>query len=293
MLEHSTATTRARSFALFVGAIMVAAVCGPSIGGILADNIGERMTFGVSALLAIVSIVAIQRLPDGARAGQPRAKPSISALRGIGALLLSKRFVTLTALAAMPAKVLLTGMCFYLVPLYLLTLGSSQTVVGRVLMAYAVAMVVCTPIAARLATTRKRMESLVGAGLLISGSGGALMLLNADVVAVFAAIVLVGVGQSFSISAQSALLREHCEAEVAAMGEPLVYGLYRLLERLGSALGPLFAAVLVMTLGYQAGFALIGALVMVCGIVFLLATRQEPGLDLAWAKTISTSQDRP
>jgi MFS family permease len=201
--------------------------------------------------------------------------------------------MTLTGLAAMPAKVLLTGMCFYLVPLYLLTLGSSQTVVGRILMAYAVAMVVCTPIAAKLATTRERMESLVGAGLLISGSGAALMLLNADVVSVFAATALVGVGQSLSISAQSALLREHCEAEVAAMGEPLVYGLYRLLERLGNALGPLLAAVLVMTLGYKASFAVIGALVMVCGIGFLLATRHKPDPDLAWAKTISTSLSPP
>jgi MFS family permease len=289
VLEHSTATTRARSFALFVGAIMVAAVCGPSIGGILADNVGERLTFGVSALLAIVSIVAIQHLPDSAHADQASTRPSNSGLRGVGALLLSKRFMAVTALAAMPAKVLLTGMCFYLVPLYLLTLGSSQTVVGRILMAYAVAMVVCTPIAARLATTRERMVGLVGAGLLISGSGGAVMLLNADVIAVFAATVLVGVGQSLSIAAQSALLREHCEAEVAAMGEPLVYGLYRLLERLGNVLGPLLAAVLVMTLGYQAGFAVIGAMVMVCGILFLLATRRKSDPDPAWAKTLSTS----
>ena len=286
VLEHSTAETRARSFALFVGAIMVATVCGPSIGGILADNIGERMTFGVAALLAVVSIVAIQRLPDSARAGQPRTKPSTSALRGIGALLLSKRFMTLTGLAAMPAKVLLTGMCFYLVPLYVLALGSSQTMVGHILMAYAVVMVLCTPLAAALATTRERMEKLVGAGLMISGSGGAMMLLGGDVGSVFAATVLVGVGQSLSISAQSALLREHCEAEVAAMGEPLVYGLYRLLERLGNALGPLLAAVLVMTLGYQTSFAVIGALVMVCGIGFLLATRRQPSPELAWATTV-------
>ena len=44
VLEFSNNRNRARSFAVFIGAIMVATVCGPSIGGILADNIGERAT---------------------------------------------------------------------------------------------------------------------------------------------------------------------------------------------------------------------------------------------------------
>ncbi len=46
---HPAGQPRAQGFALFVGAIMVATVCGPSIGGILADNIGLRATFGVAA----------------------------------------------------------------------------------------------------------------------------------------------------------------------------------------------------------------------------------------------------
>ena len=52
VLDHSTTVNRVRSFALFVGAIMAASICGPSIGGILADNIGVRYTFGIAALRA-------------------------------------------------------------------------------------------------------------------------------------------------------------------------------------------------------------------------------------------------
>jgi MFS family permease len=276
VLEHASTANRARSFSLFVGAIMVATVCGPSIGGILADNIGERLTFGVAAVLALGSIGAIQLLPGPGPADPKRAAAKPPRLREIGALLLNRRFMTVTGLAAIPAKILLTGVCFYLVPLYLLSIGSTQSVVGRVLMVYAVAMVVFSPIAAALATTRERMEWLVGAGLLISGIGGVLLFAGASVAWVFAAILLVGLGQSLSIAAQSALVREHCDAEVATMGEPAVYGVYRLLERLGNAAGPLLAGVLVLVFGYRTSFITIGALVLVCGLVFTMATRRPP-----------------
>ena len=59
VLDRTGQQNRAQGFALFIGAIMVATVCGPSIGGILADNIGFRASFGVSALMALASILAI------------------------------------------------------------------------------------------------------------------------------------------------------------------------------------------------------------------------------------------
>lgn len=283
VLEHATTTNRAKSFSLFVGAIMVATVCGPSIGGILADNIGQRLTFGLAALLALGSMLAVQQLPGPSTVDPNRAPPRAPNLREIGSLLLNRRFMTVTGLAAIPAKVLLTGLCFYLVPLYVLHAGSTQSVAGRILMLYAVVMVVFSPIAAAAATTRERMETLVGAGLLLSGLGGLVMLSGDGVGWVFAAAFLVGVGQSMSIAAQSALVREHCEREVAAMGEPAVYGVYRLLERLGNAAGPLIAGALVMMLGYRTSFVAIGGAVLLCGVSFLLLTRRASDPALATA----------
>jgi predicted MFS family arabinose efflux permease len=278
VLEHANAANRARSFALFIGAIMVATVCGPSIGGILADNIGERLTLVVAALLALGSIGAIRLLPrhDAESAGaQSAARPP--RLAEIVSLLVNRRFMTVTGLAAIPAKVLLTGVCFYLVPLYVLSLGSTQSVVGRILMVYGVVMVVISPLAASFATTRERMEWLVGGGLLLSGIGALLLMAGPHVGWIFAAVTLIGLGQSLSIAAQSALVREHCDAEVAAMGEPAVYGVYRLLERLGNALGPILAALLLTFFGYRTGFVATGAAVALCGLAFIIATRRTQG----------------
>jgi len=276
VLEQASASKRARNFAVFVGAIMVATVCGPSIGGILADNIGERMTFGVSALLALGSIVAMRHLPDRQPSDPDRAATRAPRLREIGALLLNARFMAVTGLAAMPAKIVLTGICFYLVPLYVLSIGDSQAITGRLLMSYAVVMVLMTPLSAALASSRERMEWLVGGGLVVSGLGASLLLANGGTLWVFASIVLIGLGQSLSISAQSALVAEHCSREVAGMGESAVYGVYRLLERIGNALGPVLAGFLLLSFGYRVSFVAIGALAILSGIAFLVSTSRAP-----------------
>ena len=283
VLEHSTLANRARSFALFVGAIMVATVCGPSIGGILADNIGERATFVVAAVLALGSTAAMRMLPERRASAEPRAVPKVPSLREIGALMINRRFMTVTGLAAIPAKVLLTGVAFYLVPLYIVSIGSTQAMAGRILMCYAVMMVVLAPLTAALAKTRERMEWLVGGGLVISGLGGLALLAGDGVGWVFAAVLLIGAGQSLSISAQSALVGEHCREEVARIGEGTVYGVYRLLERMGNAAGPLLAGVLVLRYGYRSSFVAIGAFVLLSGLAFVIATRRSRGLAVAAA----------
>jgi predicted MFS family arabinose efflux permease len=281
VLDHAPPGQRAKSFALFVGAIMAATVCGPSIGGILADNVGVRPTFVLAALLAGLSMLVIRQLPAQRPEDQDRVPTRLPTSAEIGSLLRNPRFMTVTALAAMPAKILLTGVCFYLVPLHVLDAGSTQSMAGRLLMVYAVVMVLMAPLAASLATSRPRMHALVGGGLMVSGLGAAAVLAGHGVGILFLAVTLVGVGQAMSISAQSALVAEHCEAEIRRLGEGVVYGVYRLLERLGNAVGPLIAAALVMHLQYRASFVVIGAAVALAGLAFLLVTAR--GLEPAAA----------
>ena len=242
-----------------------------------------RPTFAIAALLAAGSMLVIQQLPAALAETADRVAVRLPTLREIGALLMNRRFMLVTGLAAMPAKILLTGVCFYLIPLYVVSVGSTQAMAGRILMTYAVVMVVLAPMTAGLATTRYRMHALVAGGLAVSGLGGMLMLAGAGVGWVFVAVILVGLGQSMSISAQSALVSEHCAPEIARLGEGVVYGVYRLLERLGNAAGPLIAALLLMHFDHRTGFVAIGAGVLLCGAAFALATRTGPKPALATA----------
>ena len=280
VLDHAKPEDRSQAFALFVGAIMVATICGPSIGGILADNLGERPSFLLSAVLCALSIFAIRRLPRavGVAVGRPERAPKPGDL---ARLLVNGRFVTLTALAAMPAKIMLTGVCFYLVPLYAVSSGSTQAMAGRMLMVYAVMMVLVVPIAAQLADRGARREHLVGLGLVVSGMGGVALYYHGEFLLLFAVVFLLGLGQAISIAAQSAMVGVICRPEIQRYGEGYVYGAYRMLERLGNALGPLVAGGLVVHFGYPGAFIGISGFVLACGVLFILLTgsllRAAPG----------------
>jgi MFS family permease len=281
VLDHATPSTRAKSFALFVGAIMAATVCGPSIGGILADNIGVRSAFVIAGVLAVSSLWVIRQLPQQQPRSLEKAPTRLPTLREVGQLMVNRRFMMVTALAAIPAKILLTGVCFYLIPLYVLSVGSTQSMAGRILMAYAVVMVLMAPVTASLASSKERMHWLVGGGLIVSGIGGLIMLSGGGIGHVFAAVLLVGLGQSMSISAQSALVSEHCAPEISLLGEGVIFGVYRLLERTGNALGPLIAGAIVLNFDYRTGFIAIGSVALLCGVGFLVATRRRDAAELA------------
>ncbi len=276
VLDRTAAANRAQGFALFIGAIMVATVCGPSIGGILADNIGYRLSFAVSGIMAFISILAILRLPKievrppGVASGRASRAPR---LREVLALVFNKRFMTLTGLAAMPAKVILTGVCFYLVPLYIVSIGNTSAMAGRMLMVYAVMMVLIVPLSASLSDASARRDRYVSIGLIISGLSGMLLLISDGFMMLFGVVFLLGLGQALSIAAQSALVSDHCAEEIRIHGHDAVYGVYRLLERLGNALGPLIASIFVILWGYQGAFVAISVMVLVCGIAFTIATR--------------------
>ena len=140
------------------------------------------------------------------------------------------------------------------------------------LMVYAVMMVVVVPIAARMADRGARREHLVALGLGISGLGGLLLFASGGFLAMFMVVLLLGLGQAISIASQSVLIADHCEDEVRRFGDGAVYGAYRLLERLGNALGPLLAGLLVVYFGYPGAFGAISALVLACSVLFALAT---------------------
>jgi len=268
VLAHSSLAERTRAFAGFVSAIMVAAVCGPPLGGLLADHLGARWGFAAAACVAVLACLAVAQLPAPTNSGQ--AAPAKLRPQDLGRLLGQPGFRQLTLLAAVPAKLVLAGLCFYLVPLYLAQLGEPAAAAGRAQMLYALSLLIVLPWATRWAERGVPLAHLVGMGLCVSSLGALGLLLTGGAVPVLLAMVFLGAGQGLSIAAQSSLLPLWCATELERNGPGALFGFYRLIERLGNAAGPLLAAALLMTLGPQGGFAGLGALALVCGLLFLI-----------------------
>jgi len=273
VLQHTSAADRTRGFALFVGAIMAAAVCGPPIGGMLAEHVGPRAGFALAAALAALAGLAARAVPrdaatrgdDGLAAPAPRDYVRVFA---------QGRFLWVTALAAAPAKLILAGSVFYLVPMHLLAAGASTAVTGRAMMLYAVALVLVLPRATHWAERGVPLARMVGAGLCLSALGGFALLLGDGIGPVYLVTALLGLGQGLSIAAQSSLLSQVCAAEIAAHGSGPAFGAYRLLERLGNATGPILAGGLALALGTAGAFVAMAALILGCGVCFVLLGRR-------------------
>jgi len=273
VLRHTTAAGRTRGFALFVGAIMVAAVCGPPIGGMLAEHVGPRAGFALAAAIAALAWLVARGVPrDGA--GQADDGLAAPAPRDYARVFAQGRFLWVTALAAVPAKLILAGAVFYLVPIHVVATGASPAVAGRAMMLYAVALVLVLPRATAWVERGVPLARMVGAGLCVSALGGFGLLLGGGVLPVYLVTALLGLGQGLSIAAQSSLLAQVCAAEIAAHGSGPAFGAYRLLERLGNATGPILAGALALALGTASAFVALAALILACGLAFALLARR-------------------
>jgi predicted MFS family arabinose efflux permease len=266
VLDHTDARSRTQGLAFFASVVMTSSVCGPSIGGILAEGIGYRGTLLAASVLAAVAAWLIW-----ARLSPARSAPVVRELRraDFAALFANRKFVVFLLTAVMPAKIILIGYCFYLIPLYMPEIGSNAAMAGRLIMLYAVVMVIGIPLTVRWSYDPARHWYFVAAGLFLSGLAGVMPLLLSGIHAVAAMVILLGVAHSLSVAPQTTMVLRVCAAEVASLGSERILGIYRFIERIGNVLAPLIAAALLQGTSFRMTFAAIGLLMLLSGVVFV------------------------
>jgi MFS family permease len=277
VIDATDIRQRSSGMAMFISAILVAGLCGPPIGGILADRVGIAATFVIAGLFAAASLVlaVLCMPPDSAR---KEHAPAVR-WRDFAPILASPRLTGLFFLCAMPAKIILVAFCFFLVPLEIGALGVTQATTGRMLMIYPVAMVLLVPVFASLADRWDMRTGFVVIGGLVAGASAFAMLLGADQIAPLALMLFgLGVGQAISIAPLSGLVGELSRELPTDVSETSVYGIFRLFERTGSAFGPLIAGALLGLYQFQMTVIIIGAATGLSALLFgaLIGLMRQP-----------------
>lgn len=275
---HTTPENRAQGMGVFVTVIMSAILCGPAIGGILADRIGHRATFVLAGAVALLSAALIARLIRPGSETPSTALQRRLTLGDVRAVLGDRRLVALMLCAAVPGKMILTGFLYFLVPLYLHEMGESQSTIGRFIMAFGIIMVFLTPLAARLADRLGARIGFVVLGGLIAGTGTLAALAGDSSWPVLAAIVALGLAQALSTAPMLAMVPEIGHSGRHGVDQTTVIGIFRLIERLGSTIGPFVAAALLTAFGYAWAIAGLGLIVAGLALLLLLvfARRRPP-----------------
>jgi MFS family permease len=275
--NHTPAAQRTKGMAMFLATFFAGSLSGAAIGGILADRLGFRPTFLLSAGLSLAAALFVLRFLQRKRPGSATRKSL--AWADIKLLLAHRPFVAITVLAAIPSKIALTGFLYYTAPLYLKALGNSQSATGRVMMVYGLAIIVFSPFVAQLADRLGRHRWFVTVGGLAASLGMFVLYWIDGTLGVAAAILLLGVGHAIGVSPQLALVTDYCKDAVNQVGQATTTGIFRLIERLGNVLGPIVAGVLISAFGFKGAFYGIGLITLASSIVFtvvLLALQDEP-----------------
>ena len=275
VIDTTGTAQRAKGMAMFIGAILVAGLCGPPIGGILADRLGMSTAFLIAGGAATASLILARiGLPERAGIGKPSA---MIRWRDLGMVLRTPHLVALLVLCALPAKLILVAVAFFLVPLHLEATGQTQAAIGRLLMIYPLAMVLLVPAFASLARGAGQRVRLVALGGMVAGLGALIVLIDPDsVMAIGAVLLCLGLGQAMSIASQSALVGEFGNDLPEPVGEATLYGIFRLVERTGNALGPLVAGTLLGIYGFVPAVVGIGLGVAGGAALFALTAALAP-----------------
>lgn len=258
----------ARSLGGFTGAVMSGAVCGTAIGAVIADRLGYAATFvGSVALVVVVMLVALRAVPRGlAEAGAAAASVFAGARAAFG----NARFTALLLLAAVPAKVVLAGVIFYLAPLALRDLGESQAAIGRNVMLYGLCMLPAITLGGWLADRMRIGGGLICGGALLNGAALLMIPLLPEAVALPIAIAVTGAAQGLASAPMLA-----AAAATGGGSTPLLLSFLRLGERIGSVIGP-FAAAWLLTRGDTVwAMGVLGAATALAGLAY--AVVQQAG----------------
>ncbi|MYD76023.1 MAG: MFS transporter [Gammaproteobacteria bacterium] len=267
---HSRAGNRAHSASAYVGAIFAGYVCGPSLGGMFADHVGQQTIFLISAGLSVLSGYAAYRLLASSSSGPGKNAGSAPNARVFGmrpwAILFSDNLFISTILTAISTRTTLSAFLFVLIPLYLNELGHSSTQIGQMMMLYGVIIVIGTPATSRLADKIGKYFTMTVMGATLSGLGLLATLASdhlGDSRAVLISIVAVGLGHCLILSPRYAIMQQIVYRYRHLIESSVSIGIYQFVDRIGLIIGPLLAAILIQQMPYANAIAAIGAIVLV------------------------------
>ncbi len=268
VIENTDTRNRNLGFASFLGAFFAGEIVGAVIGGMLADRLGYTNIFLLSSVvsgLAMIGIVLLfRRYGITRRSRVEKEKVTVAQLFGA---LRDREFLAVVIFQAIPAKIALVGFLMYFVPLYLAHIGTLQSDVARIVMCYALMLVLVGPLISHKLAKPAYRRYYIFVGGLITGSSMALFAFSSEAYIVLLLVAALGIAHSFSLSSQASLIAE--TRLVGTLGLGAGMGVYRFWERVGNVAGPFIMAGLIASSGYQQAVMMLGIGIILSSLLYI------------------------
>ncbi|MCP1615175.1 MFS family permease [Azospirillum lipoferum] len=269
---------------LFSG-MYVGVNCGAVVGSLLADEIGPQAVFLIAAVVLALGIAQLllltpeptgEAVPPVAAATAAVAKPDAAAP---GRRVWSDRsFLAFLLLVSVPTSACSMFLIYYF-PLFASGLGQPASTVGQAFLLYGLCIVYLGPLLSRLMRSSGVAPGLpVLASGLIMAAGLTTFALTGSLMGAFLAILLLGLSDSFGLTAQQRYLERLPVVGTHGLAVPQSYHLNA--RKIGQVIGPMLFSAAAVAGG--AGATLIGlglaAALLLHLALSILSLRRRPAV---------------
>ena len=272
VIQCTRPNARAQGISNLVAGLFAGQICGAALGGMLAERMGYSKVFMLASLffglLFFISLVVMRniRTPKVAASRSPLSFSARPVLRFFG----HRKVIAALFFSVVPLNFCIVGLLYYFSPLYLKSLGSTQSDIGRVLMIFGLFSIYVAPYVSK-AVDRSIHKAyfIIFSGLI--GSASFLILGFASGFGVMVlAVTLLGFASSLGASAQTIYILNSRAAEGIGPGKAL--SIQRTVDKLGQMLGPLILGALISSVGVDTGLYAVGLFYFGATVLFIVLT---------------------
>jgi predicted MFS family arabinose efflux permease len=265
---------------LFAG-IYAGSICGTAAGAMLAERIGYRPVFMLSAVTLLVTlgytVMAMHRAfkpskPNNSVTESSQTTSPVTA-RHYWQFLRDRQVLGLIFLSSLPSAIAVIGLLNYFGPVYLDREGFSQSIIGSVLIVYSLCMVYLGPFVSKYIDASDNKRLFVFMGCVLGGCAFLSFYFLTALVATVIAVFLLGLSSCLVLASQTtyALTLDVTQQ----LGQGRAIGIFRASSRIGQMLGPLLFGWLMATADIHQGLTYFGLAYMATAVLFILLTQER------------------
>ena len=270
---------RTTGFATMSAGMYSGSICGGAVGGMLAERLGFQNVFFIAAFFIVMTLgytvlFMKQTYHYPEKTEQNENQKSYKAdLKLIFQFVTDKNIISLLVLLSIPAAITLVGTLYYISPIYLDSLGTSQANIARILMINGVFMIYISPMLGPLMDKSRDKRIYIILSGIIGGSGMLVFLFLKGLLAIIFAILILSLAAAIGHSARTVYALQQKIAIKIGGGKAM--SLIRSIDRIGWVLGPLLLSLILASGEIEKGLSMIGLIYIALTILFIIVSKKE------------------
>lgn len=275
VVRQTDSTNKAQGMAQMWAGVFAGSICGGSAGAMLAERIGYPPVFLIGAGVLIVAVIYTFGLlrPAMGRPEKPKEAPkakSVTLSQSIG-FLLNREVFGLLMFSLIPSSLAFVGFMYYFSPVYLASIGESQSDIGRIYMVYGVCLIYVAPYVSKLLDFTDNQKFYI----FLSGILGTLAFTTFYFLDALAATALTALLLGFSGSLDASRAYVLKLKATHDLGEGKAMALFNSMGRTGQVVAPVLFGTMLTAFGVTQSISWFAMGYLAITIIFTVVTRSE------------------